>query len=88
MTAIAQPTRRPPSQPRRWPLLTLELVVALNAIGGAVYGLAGAKNVPREWLKGSPFDSYLVPSLVLLVAVAGSSLAAATAISIKHRRAG
>jgi hypothetical protein len=57
--------------PERLALLFLEGVIALNAVGGAVYGLAGAEEVPREWLEGTPFRSYAIPSLILLVAVGG-----------------
>jgi hypothetical protein len=46
-------------------------VIALNAIGGGYYGLAGAENVPTEWLKGSPFESYFIPSLFLFLIVGG-----------------
>jgi len=58
-------------------LLTLG---ALNALGGGVYGLSGAEGVPKEWLAGSPFRDYLVPSLILLVVVGGSLLIAAIAV--------
>jgi hypothetical protein len=34
-------------------------LLALNALGGGYYGMAGAENVPLEWLEGSPFKSYL-----------------------------
>jgi hypothetical protein len=53
---------------------------ALNAFGGAWYGLAGAKGVPTEWLQGSPFSDYVIPSLVLGVVVGGSFLLAAIAV--------
>jgi hypothetical protein len=53
---------------------------ALNAFGGGYYGMAGAKDVPREWLEGSPFDNYFIPSLVLFVVVGVSLLAAAIAV--------
>ena len=72
---------------RRWLLVTVEAVVALNAVGGAVWGLAAAEDVPREWLEGTPFDSYLVPSLILLVAVGGGMGAAAAAHLVNHRLA-
>ena len=29
---------------------------ALNALGGAYYGLTGAVGVPTQWLEGSPFE--------------------------------
>ncbi len=53
---------------------------ALNAFGGGWYGLSGAPGVPVEWLEGSPFTSYFVPSLVLMFVVGGASLVAAFAI--------
>jgi hypothetical protein len=53
---------------------------ALNAFGGGYYGLSGAQGVPTEWLKGSPFPDYFVPSLILLVVVGGSFLMAAIAV--------
>ena len=61
----------------RFALLVIELVVAANALGGGVYGLAGAKGVPTELLDGTPFRDFRVPSLTLLVAVGGSMGAAA-----------
>jgi hypothetical protein len=41
-------------------------VGALNAFAGGYYGLSGAEGVPREWLAGSPFRDYFVPSVILL----------------------
>ena len=55
----------------------LGAVTSAGAVGGAVYGLSGAPNVPREWLDGSPFGDYRVPSLILGVGVGGSSAASA-----------
>lgn len=72
---------------RRRLLFTIEAIVAVNAFGGATWGLAGAKDVPREWLEGTPLDSYVVPSLILLIAIGGGMGAAATALLINHRRA-
>jgi hypothetical protein len=50
------------------------LVIALNAFGGGYYGMAGAKDVPPEWLEGSPFVNYFIPSLILFVCIGGLSL--------------
>jgi hypothetical protein len=75
----------PPATTPRWLIVAIELVIAVNAVGGAIYGLAGAENVPREWLEGTPFDSYLIPSLILLVAVGGSMGAAALALLTRRR---
>jgi hypothetical protein len=58
---------------------------ALNAFGGGYYGMAGAEGVPKEWLEGSPFDDYFIPSLVLFVVVGGTFLAAAIAVFAKLR---
>jgi hypothetical protein len=52
---------------------TLAGVTAVNAITGSIYGLGGAPNVPREWLDGSRFENYKVPSLILGFGVGGSS---------------
>src|SRR4051812_40725859 len=60
---------------------------AVNAFGGAYYGLAGAKGVPREWLEGSPFSDYTIPSLVLGAVVGGSFLLAAIAVFGRWRNA-
>lgn len=64
----------------RYALGVLLLVVALNAFGGGFYGLSGAKDVPLEWLDGTPFNSYVIPSLVLLIVVGGSCLVSALAV--------
>ena len=69
----------------RYTLGILLLFVALNAFGGGYYGMAGAKDVPTEWLKNSPFKNYFVPSLILFVAVGGSALFAAITVFRRHR---
>ena len=53
---------------------------ALNAFGGGYYGLSGAEGVPTEWLQGSPFVDYTIPSLILFVVVGGSLLVASIAV--------
>jgi hypothetical protein len=68
----------------RYALGVLLLLLAVNAFGGGFYGLSGAKDVPAEWLKGSPFDSYFIPSLVLIICVGGSALFAAIVVFKKH----
>jgi len=52
----------------------------LNALAGGYYGLSGAEGVPRQWLEGSPFTDYFIPSLVLLIVVGGSFIFAAIAV--------
>lgn len=71
----------------RFALGTGLALLALNAFGGALYGLAGAKDIPKQWLAGSPFSDYFVPSLILLIAVGGSLAGAAIAVLAGWRTA-
>jgi hypothetical protein len=68
----------------RYALGGLLALVALNAAGGGWYGLSGAEGIPTEWLRGSPFRTYVGPSLILLLVVGGSSLAAAIAVLLRR----
>lgn len=65
-------------------LSLLLLLVALNAFGGGIFGIAGAKGVPKEWLEGSPFPSYFYPSIILIVGVGGVCLV--SSIGVFRRR--
>ena len=58
-------------------LIALEVAIGFAAVAGGVYALLGAAGVPRAWLAGSPFSSYRLPGVVLLVIVGGTSLTAA-----------
>jgi hypothetical protein len=58
--------------------------LALNALGGGYYGMAGAENVPIEWLEGSPFKTYFIPSLLLSLIIGGSSIIAALMVFNNH----
>ena len=87
MHVIAHRARRSSVKTSRQLLGALEALIALSAVGGGIYGLAGAKGVPREWLEGSPFDSYLIPSLVLLAVVGGSMLVSLCVLVGGHRHA-
>ncbi|MBS1919514.1 MAG: hypothetical protein JST17_04595 [Bacteroidetes bacterium] len=69
----------------RYTLGFLLALLSLNAFAGGYYGIAGAENVPLEWLEGSPFSSYFIPSLILLVCVGGSSLFACIVVFMRHR---
>ena len=66
----------------------LAATTAVNAVAGSIYGLSGARKVPREWLAGSPFHDYRGPSLILGVAVGVSSATAAAAAWRGSRHAG
>lgn len=54
----------------------LLLLIALNAFGGGIYGMLGAKGIPVEWLRNSPFNTYFIPSAILFFCVGGSALLA------------
>jgi len=62
----------------RIPLLIVQVLVALSAaVSGVALALgerAGSLGIipPLEWLEGTPFDSYLLPGLVLIVVVGGT----------------
>jgi len=73
--------------PARLGLGALEALIAVSAAGGAAYGLSGAPGVSTSWLDGSPFSSYVIPSIVLLVAVGGSAALALAALLAGSRRA-
>ncbi|HEX2877916.1 MAG TPA: hypothetical protein VHO25_00130 [Polyangiaceae bacterium] len=68
---------------------TLLAFCALNALGGGYYGLSGAPGVPTDWLVGSPFRDYLLPSLILFGGVGGSHAFAAFGVFTRqpHARA-
>jgi hypothetical protein len=51
----------------RYTIGILLLLLAINAFAGGYFRMAGAKNIPTERLKNSPFHSYFVPSLILFV---------------------
>lgn len=71
----------------RWSLVAVLALVALNAFAGGYYGMTGAEHVPTEWLAGSPFETYLVPSIILFVVVGGAFALAAVAVSTRRRYA-
>jgi hypothetical protein len=76
-----------PAEPARLLLGALLAFGAVNAFGGGSYGLSGARGVPREWLAGSPFSDYLVPSLILFIVVGGVLSLAAVLVFRRHRMA-
>lgn len=80
-------TGKPHPSAIRFALGGLLAFVALNAFAGGYYGLFGARGVPPEWLAGSPFKDYLVPSLVLFFVVGGSLSVAAIAVLARLRGA-
>jgi hypothetical protein len=82
----AGPRPAPASGHVRYLLGALLVFGALNAFGGGYYGLSGAEGIPTEWLRGSPFSDYVVPSLILIGVVGGAFLIAAVAVFRGWRR--
>ncbi len=68
-------------------LIVFELFVGLNALGGGIALVAGFSGMSEEALRGSPFTSYVVPGIALIVFVGGSDFLAA-ALLLARRRAG
>lgn len=56
-----------------------DVFVALTAVFGGITVAAGTDKFPPAWLAGTIFSSYLIPGLILAVAVGGSATAAAFA---------
>lgn len=85
---VAQQLRVTTGRPLvRYALGSLLAFGALNAFGGGYYGLTGAKGVPTEWLAGSPFRDYWIPSLILFIVVGGTLLIASVVVFAGHRSA-
>ena len=60
-----------PMRVARWALVGVEGVVAAGAAYGGVGLIAGnAIHISDDWLVGTPFDSWLLPGIFLLLVVA------------------
>ena len=54
----------------------LPLFVDLNALSGGYYGTVRAKKIPVEWLEGSPFSNFVIPSIILFLFAGGPAFVA------------
>jgi hypothetical protein len=70
----------------------LQLIIGLGAVGGGLVLILDPSGsnlgIPVELLKSTPFSTYLVPGIVLLVVNGLGSLVGAAASFIRHRFAG
>lgn len=67
-------------------LIWVASFAALSAIGGGIGLLAtNGLGIPLAYLRTTPFTSYVVPGVILGVAVGGSALAA-TLLLLRHQR--
>ena len=62
---------------RRTVLLDLNLFLGVTAVAGGVALLTGWIKIPLSSLAGSPFSDYMIPAILLVVAVGGTALLAA-----------
>ena len=65
-------------------LFIVESFIALTAIQGGFGILSGSLELSQDWLAGSPFSSYTIPGLTLLVLVGGSAVLGAAVAFIEH----
>ncbi len=68
-------------------LIVLNTFLSITAVAGGVGLISGWITLPVEWLHGSPFRSYTIPGLVLLVVVGGGGLIATVTIWRRHELA-
>lgn len=66
-------------------LLALDLVIGVCAIVGGIGLIGGWIGIGTSNLKGSLFDSYLFPGLLLSIVVGGALLAAAVLVFLRSR---
>ncbi len=77
----AGPGRRPAVEVT---LTLLLLAVALPAVAGGIGLLTGAIEPPQDDLADTPFDSYVIPGVLLAIVVGGSAAIAAAAVWRRH----
>ena len=65
-------------------LATGAVFTGVAAVAGGIGLLVGWIPLPIEWLRGSPFNSYVIPGLALAIFAGGSSLLAAGMLFVHH----
>jgi hypothetical protein len=87
--AHARPANPEPRGARglRWTTLAVTLFAGMNAVGGGAGLIVNGLGMPTSELHDTPFDSFLVPGLLLALVVGGGMLAAAVATWRRTRRA-
>ncbi|MDO8848294.1 MAG: hypothetical protein Q7W51_07925 [Coriobacteriia bacterium] len=66
-------------------LIVLDALIGLLGIGGGIATATGVDPFPQEWIAGTPFNSYLIPGIILTLAVGGTAAVASVGML---RRAG
>lgn len=68
----------------RLALIILDAFLALTAIAGGIGLLTGMNTPTLDWLARSPFPSFTIPGLALLVIVGGTALVATIMMIRRH----
>jgi hypothetical protein len=67
-------------------LLVMTGFAAISAIGGGIgLILFNGMGIPLAYLRSTPFTSYVVPGLILVLVVGGSAFAALLALLLRNR---
>lgn len=78
--------QRTPTHPTaRWLLIAVEVLIAANAVYGGIGLMVNGMGMPMEWLDRTPFDSWVLPGVFLLILIAGP-MAVAAAAELKRLR--
>jgi hypothetical protein len=67
----------------RYTLGILLFLIAATSFAGGYYLMAGAEDLPTNWLDNTPFPDYFVPGLLLFSIVGGVSLFAALEVFMR-----
>lgn len=78
---------RPSPRPGWWLLVALEVLVAVNAVYGGIGLIVNGMGMPDDWLDGTPFASWVLPGVLLLLLVAAPMASAAIVEVAAGRRA-
>ncbi|WP_103383714.1 hypothetical protein [Pseudonocardia dioxanivorans] len=71
MRYVAQASRQETVRVTRWSLVVVEALVALAAVYGGVGLMADNMiGMPHDWLSATPFTSWVVPGMLLVLVVA------------------
>lgn len=85
---VTSPTHEPAHMTLRFTLIALATLVALTAIGGAIFVVP---TIPAEWLHQgliAPFTDYTIPALALGILCGSSALVALAALVMQRRLGG
>ena len=69
----------------RWALIGVEALIGANAIYGGVGLIRDGTGMPADWLNATPFNSWVLPGVFLLVAIAVPMFTAAVAELLRLR---